>query len=185
MRARLMLAACLALTAACGGYSPPGSLSLKELPRPDVCGGLPEDAVVKALGSASSGCVTEARTETYGARFSGVVKKKATALIVSYQRRYTADTGLDLWDVYGVIEGHKAFLIGVGEAALFDPDTATMLAVSKNLLVTVGVQSSEAVPQEGLADRLLPVLEAALELGRQAAATPSPRSGDSSDRPFP
>ncbi len=183
MRARLMLAACLLLATACGGYSPPGSLTLRELPRPDACGRLPAEAVEKALGARPKDCLTDAREETYGVRFSGAVKKKAVALVVSYQRRYAMKTGLDLWEVYGVPEGEKVSLIGVGEGALFDPDSATLTAVSERLLITVGVQSAAPVPREGLAERLLPVLEAALELVRDAGGAPSPGALHPGDKP--
>ncbi|MEO3782795.1 hypothetical protein ABGB12_05675 [Actinocorallia sp. B10E7] len=177
MRARPVIAACLVLTAACGGYSPPGSLSLRELPRPDVCRKIPVEVVEKALGASPSRCAIDVQKDTYGARFQGLAKKKPVALVVSYQRRYDPKTGLDMWQVHGVAEGERSLLIGVGEGALFDPSTATMLAVSKHLLVTVGVQSAGELSREGLPDRLLPVLEAALAQGEDAIVTPSPWSG--------
>ncbi|GAA2725970.1 hypothetical protein [Actinocorallia aurantiaca] len=177
MRARPVIAACLVLTTACGGYSPPGPLALRELPRPDICRDLPEKIVARAMGASPATCATDVQKDTHGARFQSVAKKKAVALVVSYQRRYSLKTGLDMWEVHGFVEGEKSLLVGVGEGALFDPATDSMLAVSEHLLVIVGVQSTAGVPDEGLADRLLPVLEIALERGEKALVTPSPRSG--------
>lgn len=188
MRARPVIAACLVLTTACGGYSPPGPLALRELPRPDICRDLPEKIVAEAMGASPATCATDVQEDTYGARFQSVAKKKTVALVVSYQRRYSLKTGLDMWEVHGFAEGEKSLLIGVGEGALFDPATASILAVSRRLLVAVTVQSTAGVPGEGLADRLLPVLEAALEQGEKAVVTPSPRSrprDGRGDRPAP
>ena len=177
MRARPVIAACLVLTTACGGYSPPGALALRELPRPDICRDLPEKIVARAMRASPATCATDVQKDTHGARFQSVARKKAVALVVSYQRRYSLKTGLDMWEVHGFVEGEKSLLIGVGEGALFDPAAASVLAVSRHLLVTVSVQSTAEVPGEDLADRLLPVLEAALEQGEKALVTPSPRSG--------
>ncbi|GAA0966208.1 hypothetical protein [Actinocorallia libanotica] len=183
MRARPVIAVLLALTAACGGYSPPGSRSLRVLPRPDGCGELPRKAVEGALGGPVGTCSADAQEETHGMRFQSASMKKPVALVVSYQRRYAPKTGLDLWEVHGFIEGEKALLIGVGEGALFDPATATAVAVSAHLLVTVGVQAAERIPKEGLADRLLPVLEAALELGEATVEVTPPPTAPVGARP--
>ncbi len=186
MRARPVvgpvIAVGLALTAACGGYSPPGSRSLRVLPRPDACGELPRKAVEKALGGRIGSCAADAQEETHGVRFQSAAKRPV-ALVVSYQRRYAPKTGLDLWEVHGFIEGEKALLIGVGEGALFDPATATAVGVSAHLLVTVGVQAAEKIPREGLADRLLPVLEAALEVGEETVGTTPPPTAPVGARP--
>ncbi|WP_157963638.1 hypothetical protein [Actinocorallia populi] len=180
---RPLVAACLALTAACGGYSPPGSRSLRVLPRPDACGELPRAAVEKALDGPVGKCTADAQEETHGVRFQVSPKRRPAALVVSYQRRYAPKTGLDLWEVHGFVEGEKTLLIGVGEGALFDPVAATVLAVSEHLLVTVGVQSAVKIPREGLPDRLLPVLEAALDLGEEAVGATAPPEAPFSPRP--
>jgi hypothetical protein len=144
------------------------------MPRPDACREIPREAVRKALGAPAAECTADPQEDAHGVRFQGAVKKTPVALVVSYQRRYSRKTGLDLWRVHGVISGERARLIGVGEDALFDPAAATATAVSEHLLVTVGLQSAKEIDREGLADRLLPVLESALEIGEREVAEHAP-----------
>jgi len=144
------------------------------MPRPDACGEIPRALVRKALGAPAAQCAADPQEDAHGVRFQGSVKKTPVALVVSYQRRYSRKTGLDLWKVYGVVDGERSAIVGVGEGALFDPAAAATTAVSEHLLVTVGLQSAGEIDREGLVERLLPVLESALEIGEKEVAASAP-----------
>ncbi|MCD0448284.1 hypothetical protein LO762_03600 [Actinocorallia sp. API 0066] len=173
-----VMAACLAFATACGGYDPVGRLDHPPLPKPDVCADLPEDLVRTALGRKPSSCLTSSDDGAYGARFTaaaGAGSQGAASLVVSYLGRYDRNTGLDFWEVYGYVEKQRVTLIGVGEDGVYDPETGVAAAVAAQFIVRVVVQKSDGSgPPADAAERLMPVLEAALELGASATPSPSP-----------
>ncbi|MDX6739002.1 hypothetical protein [Actinocorallia sp. A-T 12471] len=167
---------------ACGGYTPPGRLNTPPLPTPDICAGLPAELVADALGGKPSTCGSATEDGTHAARFT-TAKGKGASLVVSYLSRYSADTGLDLWEIYGYVEKERVTLIGVGEDAVFDPKTGVAAAVEGHLIVRAIVQTSDGVRKDDeVAGKLMPVLEAALVLGG-TFATSKPRTAEPSRHP--
>ncbi|ROO83295.1 hypothetical protein EDD29_0791 [Actinocorallia herbida] len=177
---RSCTAICLVLVAGCGGYTPTGRLDAAPLPTPDICAGLPPDLVKATLGAAPSACDSGTEGGTHGARFTAGKGANAVVLVVSYLSRYDVDTGLDLWQVYGYVEQKRVSLIGVGEDGVYDPETGIASAVEAQFIVRVAVQSSAGMQNhDGEGEKLMPVLEAALGLGRAFTAASTPSRGPS------
>jgi hypothetical protein len=177
MRSRSVILACLLLAvAACGGYTPPNAMHLRAMPKPDLCRKIEAKTVRTALGGKITSCATDAQKYSFGARFGGTAKNVPVALVVSYEFRYDQLTGFDQWEAVGEIDATHVSVIGVGEGAVYDESHATLSAVARNLIITVGIQtaSGTTVPVKNLPDHLLAVMQQALDLDAPAAPTPTP-----------
>jgi hypothetical protein len=177
MRPRSVIAASLLLvTAACGGYTPPNAVHQRAMPKPDLCHDIAAKTVRTALGGKVTGCATDAQKYSFGARFAGTVKNVPVALIVSYEFRYDQQTGFDQWEAVGETSATRVSFIGVGEGAVYDESHATLTAVARNLILTVGLQagSGATVPVRKLPEHLLAVMQEALALDTPPTPAPTP-----------
>jgi hypothetical protein len=177
MPSRSVIVACLLLaTVACGGYTPPNAMHLRAMPKPDLCHLIEAKTVRTALGGKITSCATDAQKYSFGARFAGAAKNVPVALVVSYEFRYDQQTGFDQWEAVGETNATRVSFIGVGEGAVYDESHATLTAVARNLIITVGIQtaSGATVPIKKLPEHLLDVMQEALDLDAPAAPTPTP-----------
>jgi hypothetical protein len=169
----------MALPACAGGGTPAPVRAAPSghpatVPTPDLCRLITPAAAKAALHSRSARCTTAGGPSGFAARFTGTsdlegVPRRAT-MIVSYESRYDAGSGMDRWASIGRAQGSRVTLFGVGEEAVFDAkavSTPQLVTVKRGLIVAVALKmSSGPVPQTALPDHLL-------EVARQALAAAS------------
>ncbi|WP_460365642.1 hypothetical protein [Actinocorallia lasiicapitis] len=179
LRIGLIVTFLLVMTA-CGGYDPPDPLTLRAVPQPDLCRAL---KVEKALTAPVASCTAAPGADQFGARFGGVHTVRAkgkkpeevrVAILVAYRSRFDPKDGFDLWARFGAISGDRGAVIGLGEASVFDPKTRMMAAVSDGLIISASFQSPRPLLDATLPDRLLDVMQQAIELGRRPVTQSSP-----------
>jgi hypothetical protein len=139
------------------------------IPAPDLCRSLDRALVRTAMQGKVTGCDVERGPDSHVVEFVGTATVgKVTVpavLTVSYQRRLDLKTGVDLWQAEGAAKGSRVALIGVGDAAAFDPQHAPQLVtLRRGVVVAVGLQlDGAAVPQDQLPDHLLGIARLAVQ----------------------
>lgn len=178
MRRRLLLiAACAALSTSCGGHEPPERAPKRPLPQADLCAEMKADHVRKALGAKVAECLTAAEGGGFGAQFSARRGATAVSLTVAYSLRYEEPSGFDRWLQFGERSGERVAMLGVGDGAVYDAAAGNMTAVADGLIISVTLQSSAPIERDGLPDRLLAVVQDAMETAARTGPTPRPQAG--------
>jgi hypothetical protein len=172
-RASLASLALVTALSACGSGSTPSAATPRAtVPTPDLCEAIGRAVVTAALHGKATKCQTSGDANGFTARFTGTGRlpglRAPATLTVSYEPRRDARTGTDRWRTVGRATGTRVQLIGVGEKAVFDPETAPQLRTTQgDLIVSVGLAFTGAkVPRTRLPDNLQAVAMEAVAAAR-------------------